>query len=185
MTIPERVKKYGSMEAIADNVASYIRAWVRHPALWALFVATLVDGMRKWVTDYYINLAAIVSSIYRLNPKATLLISGMYNPINDWDLFFWPVDMDDNILDTWMQPYYSWLNVEKKLLADHYPGKAIYVDMKGVDIVTNRPVLTTFESMGLSSDPNKGYNPHPTVYGTQQQAGRILRALGIPTKYPT
>ena len=174
LTVPELVARFGSVGALMDNILSYVRAWVANPLRWGAYVSKLTSAMFKWVVDYQVNTAAIMDRIYQLNPNATLIVCGMYNPVEGWGL----VGVD-NTIELLMQPYYSMLNLRKKLEVQLYRGKAIYVEMNGVELVSDHFTIPLFE---FATDGIFGYNPHPTLNGAKTQLNHILKALHIPTR---
>lgn len=174
MTIPERVKAEGSLLAVMDNAASFLNAWLRNPFRWPAYLFKLMVSLQKWVFDYQINIRAMILKIYQMNPDATLVVCGMYNPVENWGVF--PL-LNDQLIERVLQPYYEILNVAKRNAVALYPGEAVYVDMKGVELVSDSFTIPLFETTTLN---DRGYNPHPTAAGCRDQARRILNTLSIP-----
>ncbi len=174
LTVPELVARYGSVGAFVENALSFVSAWITNPLHWGTYVAKLTSAMFKWLVDYQVNTAAIMDRIYQLNPNATVVVCGMYNPVEGWGITGF-----DNLIQHVMQPYYSLLNLRKKLEVQLYRGNAIYVEMSNVELVSDHFVIPLFEFATVGTF---GYNPHPTLEGAQKQLNNILRALRIPTR---
>lgn len=181
LTIPERTALFGKWPSIISNVIAYALAWytayTKNPTKMTFYVIKLVSGTIKWMTDYFINLPIILMHIYLLNPFATVVVEGMENPVRNWDLF---QGLDDNLIEYMMEPFYAIYNGYKRLLVLLYPGKAVYADMHGIQLKTERLAVPTFENLTLD---DSGFDPHPSWIGRRQQADRILRALGQPSPY--
>lgn len=185
LTMPQRTALFGRPIAILDDVFSYIRAWVFHPLKWPAYALKLLDGVLKWDFDFFIDFPLILLHIYLLNPRTKVVVSGLPNVVNNWDLV---PGLDDNLIMYAMQPLYSFQNAYRMLFAFLYPGNwdlipgnnAYFADMQGIQLVTEEPRITLEETISLD---NSGYNPHPTALGRMQQANRILRALGQPSPY--
>ena len=156
-------------KAVINNAISYLNAWVRHPLKWAYYMAQWTSAVRKWMFDYSLNYKAIVDRIYELNPNATVVLVGMYNPFNGWDVIG-----DDNALQKALQPYINTFNHEKQVCADRYPGKAVYVDVTGTELISNKTTLPLLENVRYD---DSGFNPHPSAEGHRYIAGKILSAL--------
>ncbi len=165
------IDKYGSTAVVIDNAMSYLRSWYRHPARWALFLAEWTSAVEKWMFDYQKDYHAVMKDIYRLNPDATVICSGMYNPFHDWDLVN---SMDDNALEDALQPYINLFNAQKQNEAYNYKGNAIYVDMTGIPTISDKKTVPLYERM---STDDSGFNPHPTEEGHRMMAERVLKAL--------
>lgn len=159
---------------MAQFMGNYIGAWLTHQDKWPLYCLMMGEGIYKWLTDYFVNYALIVATIYVLNPDAELVLVGGYNPVDDWDLV---PGMDDNAGQYLLQGVQVWHDSLKRLACLLYPGKATYVDMRGVEIQSDE---TTFL---LPSLDDKGYNPHPTEKGAYMQADKILTQLNAESPY--
>lgn len=170
-TVPELVQKYGSLLTVTDNAASYLRAWMKNPLHWPSYLIKLSSALIKWAVDYQINISAIMDRIYSINPDAELLVCGMYNPVQNWGIL--PFS-GDKIIQKLLQPYYNMLNLRKQLAVKTYKGSAQYIDMTGIELVSDSFTIPLFEFNSLD---DSGYNPHPTAAGAQDQASRILAAL--------
>lgn len=181
LTIPERTALFGKWPSMISNVIAYALAWytayTKNPTKMTFYVIKLVSGTIKWMTDYFINLPIILMHIYLLNPFTTVVVEGMENPVRNWDLF---QGLDDNLIEYMMEPFYAIYNGYKRLLVLLYPGKAVYADMHGIQLRTERLAVPTFENLTLD---DSGFDPHPSWIGRRQQADRILRALGQPSPY--
>ncbi len=58
LTIPERVRREGSLLAVMDNAASFLNAWATNPLRWPAYLFKLMVSLQKWVFDYQINILA-------------------------------------------------------------------------------------------------------------------------------
>lgn len=174
MTVPELVMKYGSLGAVVSNASSFVTAWLFHPFRWPSYFMKLTSALTKWVLDYQVNISALMNRIYQLNPSATVVVPGMYNPIEGWDLFPF---VNDNLLQRVLQPYYNLLNLRKMSVTALYRGDARYVEMRDVELISDSFTIPLFEFTTVND--KFGYNPHPTERGAETQTQHILHALGI------
>ncbi len=175
MTIPELVAEYGSIATLVDNAASFVRAWI-NPLTWAGNILKLSSALIKWVIDYQVNTTAIMNRIRQLNPNATVVVCGLYNPVYHWDLI--PFS-GDHFFQHILQPYYSALNLKKRVDALFYRGDARYVEMDDIELFSDGFAVPLFE-FTVEDGGVIGYNPHPTLEGAKQQAKNILDKLGVP-----
>lgn len=172
-----RSELFGMLPAVLYNVFCYCNAWVKAPLEKKAFYAfSLVDGARKEL-DYFINMPLILLHIFLLNPFATVVVEGMESPVRNWDLL---PGLDDNLIEYMMAPLYEVYNAYKKLLVLLYPGHAVYADMTGIQLYTEKYAIPLFENLTMN---RSGFDPHPSFIGRRQQADRILRALGQPSPY--
>jgi lysophospholipase L1-like esterase len=175
LTIPELVAEYGSIATVVDNAASFVRAWT-NPLTWPGNILKLSSALIKWVIDYQVNTTAIMNRIRQLNPNATVVVCGLYNPVYHWDLI--PFS-GDHFIEHVLQPYYSALNLKKRVDALFYWGDARYVPMDDIELFSDGFAIPLFE-FTIEDGGTIGYNPHPTLEGAKQQAKNILNALGVP-----
>lgn len=175
LTVPELVARYGSVGAFVDNALSFVNAWVLHPLQWPGYALKLMNALIKWAVDYQINTGAIMDRIYQLNPDATVVVCGLYNPVNDWDAV--PL-LNDHLIERILQPYYTLLNLRKRLAVQFYRGNAVYVEMNDIELISDHFTIPLFEF--TTEREYFGYNPHPTLEGAKQQAANILDKLGVP-----
>lgn len=173
LTVPELVTRFGSIGALVENALSFTRAWVMHPLQVPGYIMKLMNALYKWLVDYQLNISGILKQIYKLNPNATVVVCGAYNAVEGWDLF--PIG-NDRLIEKVMQPFYNLVNLRKKLAVRMYPGNAVYVEMKDVELITDHFTIPLFEFTGVTKF---SFNPHPTLEGAQTQAEHILNALGI------
>lgn len=179
MTPWERVERMGSFGALADTLASVGRAYIFNPTNWWIYDLKFADSILKFAVDYPVNCFAITDSIYALNPDATLLICIGYNPMEGWDLVpAW----DDNLVGDVLGVVFAAHDIAKIAAFLSYPGEAALVDMRHVDVITDNTMIFVFEKMTID---DTGFNPHPTVRGSEQVASQILKALGRGTPYAT
>lgn len=174
-TVPELVMRYGSVGALIANITNFVNAWILHPLEWPVYVLKLISALGKWAIDYQINFGAIMSRIHELNPKATVVVCGLYNPVNNWD--FLPF-VNDNLIEHVLQPYYSLLNLRKLISTTFYWGDARYVRMNDIELISDSFTIPLFEF--TTHEDGCGYNPHPTLEGAARQASKILSALRVP-----
>ena len=178
MTIPEYVDKNGGARAIFYDFGRCLHAIATNPTKRATFTSQFTKGMVKWLSEYQVNMQLICNAIYRLNPNATLLIDGAYNPVNGWSV----TRTEDKLIQWCVTPYYEYHNSYKRAMVAAYPGNAKFVDPMGVEIFSGQLIdeegvhIPLFENMSVD---NTGYNPHPTEKGCAQQAINELNALGV------
>lgn len=184
LTNPERTALFGKWPSMISNVVAFVLAWYManalssvNPTKTTFLTIKLVAGIIKEFTDYFINLPIILMHIFLLNPFATVVVEGTESPVRNWDLI---PGLDDNLIEYAMEPVYMVQNLYKRLLVLLYPGKAVYADMHGIQLKTEKFAIPTFENLTLD---NSGFDPHPSWIGRRQQADRILRALGQPSPY--
>ena len=124
--------------------------------------------------SYYVNYPLILYEIYKLNPDATVVLCGGYNPQEGWDIddLIPGVDIDDNIMSYGFGLYWEFRDLWKRALAFAYPGECVYADMSGTEINMGQAKIG-----GISQNEN-GFNPHPTEEGAIEMSTRILKALG-------
>lgn len=175
LTVPELVQRYGSVGALATNAASFVRAWIFNPFLWPSYILKMTNALAKWALDYQVNVGAILNKIYQLNPNAKVVVCGLYNPVNGWDILPFA---NDNLIQKVLQPYYSLLNLRKKTAVLTYRGDAVYVNMTNVELISDHFTIPLFEFTTVND--TFGFNPHPTAAGAETQATNILDKLGIP-----
>lgn len=126
------------------------------------YPATLIETVWQWVPQFMINYSAIVSKLVELNPDATIVLVGSYNPCAGWTL---PAD-GGLPFGAMLTPIYTAINAYKQLIASQYDNVS-YIDVSDVEI-------------GSSSTPDLslgGFEPHPTVAGHKYMANQILSVL--------
>lgn len=175
LSVPELVMQYGSVGALIANATHFMTAWLLHPFQWPSFALKLVSALGKWALDYQINFGAIMDRIHALNPHATVVVCGLYNPVNNWDLLPF---VNDNLIQYALQPYYSLLNLRKLVATTFYWGDARYVPMHDIELISDSFTIPLFEF--TTHEDDRGYNPHPTLEGAAKQARNILNALRVP-----
>lgn len=140
--------------------------------IWLKIVGASHEEIYKWpisyteafmtmLTDYNENYTACVKSIVKMNPKATVVLVGTYNPCEHWDLppysgLYWGKFLD---------LLYLQMNNVKKDLANQYKN-VIYVDVPDTEVFTEHTPLLI-----------GGFDPHPTVDGHKYMANQILSGL--------
>ncbi len=141
------------------------------------YAAHLVDGFVGGGLagiSYAINYKRITDKIYELNPDATLVVTGGYNPEDRWSVedLIPGVDIDDRLVETACQVYWDVRDIPKKVIALTYPGEAVYVDLAGTEVQMGHVQVG-----GISQD-QYGIDPHATVNGNIEMSTRILQGLG-------
>lgn len=124
-----------------------------------------VQTVWEWTAEFMINYAAIVNRLEELNPNATIILVGSYNPCDSWSLTGLPIGYGKLL-----GPIYDVMNLYKKTIAATH-SNCTYVDVKGVDVGT--------KNLDLSQG---GFEPHPTAAGHQFMANQILAALPQGTR---
>jgi len=163
------LKEYGT---IGNIMAEGLNAMM-HIVTWPAFLAYMVEIGYDLLEGYNTNYPAIIERIYELNPDVTLVLVGSYNSFSTWE--------DAPMLGPMMDVIaYNKMNQTKKTLAEKYKDKnCYYVDMQGVELITN-----SFKECIDRSNGNLTivYNPHPTAAGHQEMADRIIKALPADPK---
>ena len=141
------------------------------------YAAHLVDGFVGGGLagiSYAINYKRITDEIYKLNPDATLVITGGYNPEDKWSVedLIPGVEIDDRLIETACQVYWDVRDIPKKVIALTYPGEAVYVDLAGTEVQMGHVQVG-----GISQD-QYGIDPHATANGNIEMSTRILKGLG-------
>ena len=141
------------------------------------YASHFVDGLLSgglYSPSYYVNYFLLTRAIHKINPNATLVLCGGYNPEAGWDIddLIPGVDIDDNLMDYFFQTYWDIRDLYKRAVAFTYPGECVYVDMTGTEINMGQAKIG-----GVSLNEN-GFNPHPTQNGAIEMSTRILQALG-------
>ena len=178
MTIPQYVDTHGGTKAIYYDFGRCLNTIVSNSDKRKKFTSQFMSGMAKWLSEYQVNMKLICDAIYELNPNATLLIDGSYNPVNGWSI----TSAQDKLIQWCLNPYYEYLNMYKRAIAVSYKGNAKFVSQMGVELFSTQLIdehgfhIPLFETMSVD---NTGYNPHPTEKGCAQQAINELNALGV------
>ena len=178
MTIPQYVDTHGGIKAIYYDFGRCLNTIVSNSDKREKFTSQFMSGMAKWLSEYQVNMKLICDAIYELNPNATLLIDGSYNPVNGWSI----TSAQDKLIQWCLNPYYEHLNIYKRAIAVSYKGNAKFVSQMGVELFSTQLIdeqgfhIPLFETMSVD---NTGYNPHPTEKGCAQQAINELNALGV------
>ena len=178
MTIPQYVDTHGGIKAIYYDFGRCLNTIVSNSDKREKFTSQFMSGMAKWLSEYQVNMKLICDAIYELNPNATLLIDGSYNPVNGWSI----TSAQDKLIQWCLNPYYEYLNMYKRAIAVSYKGNAKFVSQMGVELFSTQLIdehgfhIPLFETMSVD---NTGYNPHPTEKGCAQQAINELNALGV------
>lgn len=165
-TIRQKIEEYGSAQVVLDNVLHYLIGFASNPLKWAHYWLSWERAIEKWATDFFVNYAAIVKQIYKLNPDVTVLALGCYNPCKGWG-----IGSGDNSIEHVIQPYYDLINAEKEKYTTLYPNY-YYVDTRGTELITMKSTLPFYENVTLD---DSGFNPHPTAEGHRMLADRILK----------
>lgn len=143
---------------------------------YASIVPEVIDGLYDGYTHFCENWDAIIGDIYTLNPNATLMVAGFYNPFPELKI------SDDSTLelgkaaDGIMQA----LNVKIKT-GSPYSDRYIYVDIMGVQSMATKfgDSLTDegfFQSLEL--------DVHPSNEGQAEIARRFIELIPECTGLP-
>ena len=201
-TLDEELAKYGSMGTVLRNAAAYLDGFATNPAKWAQFWMLWGKNVASYLTSFQENYDAIVRNIFALNPNATVVAVGGYNPYKDWNIT--PIDGPIgavNITDNGKaqsialangsrivvpgqlniragisaipQPMYDLYNAIRECYTDVYPGHYFYADVPDTEMIGGLAV-SLYE---FSSLDDSGFNPHPTAAGHKYMAEQIVGAL--------
>lgn len=129
----------------------------------ATFPVLTAQTVYAWSAEFMVNYSAIVSKLVELNPNATIILVGSYNPCDTWNLAGLPYGK-------LLGPIYDTMNAYKKTIASKYDN-VTYVDVSGVDVGS--------KNLDLSAG---GFEPHPTKTGHTYMANQILAALPTGTR---
>ena len=119
------------------------------------------------LSDYLPNYEAIVKRIYELNPNATIVAVGTYNPFRDW-----PEEWAQPLKQAAQTALYDRMNQQKKDFAKKYGDQFIYVDISDIPPVIQHSWADVTAAGGFSA-----WDPHPTVAGHQYEAQQIISCL--------
>ena len=128
---------------------------------YALLGVEATQAMYQELAEFYVNYAAIVNTIYELNPDVTLVTLSTYNPTAGWSL---PAE-NGVPFGKATTPIYVAMNAYKKMFENTYDNY-YYVDVDDVEVRT-----ATFPGLG------NGFDPHPTEAGHKWMAKQILKVL--------
>ena len=171
MTEAERIQNYGALGTLVENFASLGRAYATHPWNWWKYNWKFGDMLVNFWAGMPPQIFGIMNGIYEINPNATVVVCGGYNPMEEWDLVpAW----DDNLVGDALGLIFLTHDVAKMAAVATYPGNAVYVDLRGCEIVTDNTMLFIYEKMSMD---DSGFNPHPTAIGSQQMADKIVAAI--------
>lgn len=115
-----------------------------------------------WEKDFEENYGALVQKIFELNPKATVVLVGSYNPCKHWAFPAYTPIYVGKALDI----FFNQMNDYKKSVAEKYGSKCHFADVSDVETVTeyNDAIMV-------------GFDPHPTADGHRYMANQILATL--------
>ena len=171
MTEAERIENYGQLGTLVENFASVGRAYATHPWNWWKYNWKFSDMLVNFWGGFPPQIFGIMNGIHEINPNATVVVCGGYNPMEGWDLVpAW----DDNLVGSALGLIFATHDVAKMAAVATYPGNAVYVDLRGVDINMGNTMLFIYEKMSMD---NSGFNPHPTQEGAYQMADKIVAAI--------
>ena len=171
MTEAERIQNYGQLGTMVENFAALGRAYATHPWNWWKYNWKFADMLVNFWAGLPPQIFGIMNGIYAINPDATVVVCGGYNPMEDWDLVpAW----DDNLVGDALGLIFITHDIAKMAAVATYPGNAVYVDLRGCDIVTDNTMLFIYEKMSMD---DSGFNPHPTETGSRQMAEKIVAAI--------
>ena len=135
-----------------------LEAIVNYPTM----LITVLQSAYQLMLEFYVNYSAIVTRIHELNPKATVVLVGNYNPIAGW-----AIPRDSQLaFGQLLTPYFQAMNTFKQNQADQYPNY-YYADVMDVEVRTAK----------LPDADAGGFDPHPTEAGHRWMAKQIIKAL--------
>ena len=135
-----------------------LEAIVNYPTM----LITVLQSAYQLMLEFYVNYSAIVTRIHELNPKATVVLVGNYNPIAGW-----AIPRDSQLaFGQLLTPYFQTMNTFKQNQADQYPNY-YYADVMDVEVRTAK----------LPDADAGGFDPHPTEAGHRWMAKQIIKAL--------
>ena len=116
--------------------------------------------------------SAIVNDLYRLNPNATLVVVGVYNPFKDWTI------PDGSMIYAGQLLNFMYNNMNNAMRSHANDGIHDYVF---VDVPDTEVISDSVNDMlsGVPALQKGGWDPHPTEAGHQYIANQILTALGV------
>ncbi|HPZ00317.1 MAG TPA: hypothetical protein PLS28_02485, partial [Clostridiales bacterium] len=151
---------FGSWDAMEQAFGDAFKQIMTAPGLTAL----VVDAVRKFWMDFYINYTALIDTIYKMNPDVTVLSVGCYNSFKDWEV---PIYIIPQI------SCYIPMNSLKLGLANSYDNY-YYADVGDVDVIGKHFTMPLPNNITLD---DSGYNPHPTTAGHKYMYQQIIAAL--------
>ena len=115
--------------------------------------------------------SAIVNDLYRLNPNATLVVVGVYNPFKDWTIPDGSMIYAGQLLNF----LYNNMNNAMRSHANDGVHDYVFVDVPDTEVISDsvNDMLS-----GVPALQKGGWDPHPTEAGHQSIANQILPALG-------
>lgn len=151
---------FGSWDAVMNAFGTAFEKIATVPGLTAL----LVDGVRKFWVDFYVNYTAIVDYIYSVNPDVTVVSVGCYNSFKDWELPIYLIPQTS---------CYIPMNALKAGLANSHKNY-YFADVGDTEVVGQHMTLPLPNNISLD---DSGYNPHPTANGYAYMEKQILSVL--------
>lgn len=153
---------FGSWEAMEQAFGDAFKQIMTAPGLTAL----VVDAVRKFWMDFYINYTATIDAIYKLNPDVTVVSVGCYNSFKDWEV---PIYIIPQV------SCYIPMNSLKLGLKNSYDNY-YYADVGDVDVIGKHFTMPLPGNLTLD---DSGYNPHPTAAGHKYMYNQIIAALPV------
>ena len=164
----EKLGATGIMGAALGKLVEILHTAEKYTAL----IKNLFDVFYENFVPFKENFEAVIDEIYKINPDATVLCVGVYNPFNNT-----MISANSSLkLDIAAAPFVNMLNTYFRSLSLKYGSSLIYVDVTDTplyDAVLDDPTYMSYVSM----------KSHPTIAGYQYVAGKILdRIPGYSTK---
>ena len=131
----------------------------------SIMMARLAALEAESLTAFFSNFDAIIKAIRELNPRAKLVVLGVYNPVEVASINTMLVNLQYGQLVT---PFFEYFNAYMRS-GSPYSGKYTYVDMRNIE---------TYVGIGqLDADPDILMDAHPTMKGHRQMAEQVLAVL--------
>ncbi len=202
-TLDQEKEKYGSYGTIVRNALAYLDGFATNPTKWAEFWSLWGQNVISYATDITGNYGKIVDKIFEINPNATVVGVGSYNPFEymhittDLAGLKYTVKLTEDgkpislqLGNTTLavpgklnlkegvagasQILYDLLNAARESYETKYPGKYFYADVDGTETIGKGFTVPMYENSTLD---DSGFNPHPTKEGHAYMAEQIIKAL--------
>lgn len=160
--VSEQLNGLGALGQLAGNILTTAETLGVTPLVLAELAAALQDGQAMFKENW----DAIITCIRELNPDATIVAVGMYNPFRDVKLTDESLVSIGKMADTAVIQMNRYIRYESECSAEY--------------IVADVPDTEVYEFPPLTDDTfwdNFVKNVHPTVAGHEYMAQQILDAL--------
>ncbi|MBQ8083937.1 MAG: hypothetical protein IJ241_07135, partial [Clostridia bacterium] len=135
------------------------------------YLYELQMAIQDTLVNFGNEFSAIVNDLYRLNPNATLVVVGVYNPFKDWTIPDGSMIYAGQLLNF----LYNNMNNAMRSHANDGVHDYVFVDVPDTEVISDsvNDMLS-----GVPALQKGGWDPHPTEAGHQYIANQILTALG-------